>query len=99
MEVMVALLVNVCVDIVDVVGRVVDGVLMVSGCVDVVDVVTCGCDRCGRQLCGCGGCEHESGGGGGSSAQWSDKRWSDEIWITMKISPLSSMFWVFTRFV
>ena len=62
MEVMVALLVNVCVDIVDVVGRVVDGVLMVSGCVDVVDVVTCGCDRCGRQLCGCGGCGHESGG-------------------------------------
>ena len=27
-----------CVDIVDVVGRVVDGVLVVSGCVDVVDV-------------------------------------------------------------
>ena len=61
MEVMVALLVNVCVDIVDVVGRVVDKVLMVSGCVDVVDVVTCGCDRCG--LCGCGGCGHESRGG------------------------------------
>ena len=60
MEVMVALLVNVCVDIVDVVGRVVDGVLMVSGCVDIVDVVTCGCDR---QLCGSGGCRHESGGG------------------------------------
>jgi len=60
--VIVALLVNVCVDIVDVVGRVVDGVLMVSGCVDVVDVVTCGCDWCGRQLCGCGGCGHESGG-------------------------------------
>ena len=37
--------------------------------------------------------------GGGSSVQWSDKRWSDEIWITMKIPPLSSMFWVFTRFV
>ncbi|CAF1859290.1 unnamed protein product [Brassica napus] len=36
---MVALLVNVCVDIVDVVGRVVGRVLMVSGCVDVVDVV------------------------------------------------------------
>ncbi|KAF2598068.1 hypothetical protein F2Q68_00007623 [Brassica cretica] len=65
-----------CVDVVDVTGRVVDGalgggyesvvdgVLMVSGFVDVVDVVTCGCDRCGRQLCGCGGCEHESGGGG-----------------------------------
>ncbi|KAH0905041.1 hypothetical protein HID58_044544 [Brassica napus] len=28
------------------------------------------------------------------SVQWSDKRWSDEIWITMKIPPLSSMFWV-----
>lgn len=33
-----ALLVNVCVDIVDVVGRIVDENFVVSGCVDVVDV-------------------------------------------------------------
>ncbi|KAH0882716.1 hypothetical protein HID58_058812 [Brassica napus] len=35
MEMMVALLVNVCVDIVDVVERIVDEDLLVSGCVDV----------------------------------------------------------------
>ncbi|KAF3552688.1 hypothetical protein F2Q69_00011061 [Brassica cretica] len=38
MKVTVALLVNVCVDIVDVVERIVDEDLVVSGCVDVVDV-------------------------------------------------------------
>ncbi|KAH0879796.1 LOW QUALITY PROTEIN: hypothetical protein HID58_067190 [Brassica napus] len=31
--------------------------------------------------------------GGGSSTQWSDKRWSVEIWITVKIPPASSMLW------
>ncbi|WZZ44997.1 hypothetical protein YC2023_041256 [Brassica napus] len=29
-----------------------------------------------------------------ASMKWSDKRWSNEIWITVKIPPASSMFWV-----
>ncbi|KAG5401786.1 hypothetical protein IGI04_016393 [Brassica rapa subsp. trilocularis] len=33
------------------------------------------------------------------SAKWSDKRWSDEIWITVKIPHVSSMLWLFTRFI
>ena len=46
-----------CVDIVDVVGRVVDGVLVVSGCVDVVDVT-------GRVVDGALGGGYESGNRG-----------------------------------
>ena len=48
------LLVDVCVDIVDVVGRVVDEDLIVSGCVDVVDVT-------GRVADGALGGGYESG--------------------------------------
>ncbi|KAG5383428.1 hypothetical protein IGI04_034898 [Brassica rapa subsp. trilocularis] len=33
------------------------------------------------------------------SAKWSDKRWSDEIWITVKIPHVSSMLLLFTRFI
>ncbi|KAH0885369.1 hypothetical protein HID58_061465, partial [Brassica napus] len=51
------LLVNVCVDIVDVVGRVVDEDLVVSGCVDVVDVT-------GRVADGALGGGYESGNRG-----------------------------------
>ena len=29
-----------------------------------------------------------------ASMKWSDKRWSNEIWITVKIPPASSMFCV-----
>ena len=29
-----------------------------------------------------------------ASVKWSDKRWSNEIWITVKIPPASSMFCV-----
>ena len=46
-----------CVDIVDVVGRVVDGVLVVSGCVYVVDVT-------GRVVDGAFGGGYESGNRG-----------------------------------
>jgi len=56
----VALLVNVCVDIIDVVGRVVDEDLVVSGCVDVVDVV----DVTGRVVDGALGGGYESGNRG-----------------------------------
>ncbi|KAF2619312.1 hypothetical protein F2Q68_00038979 [Brassica cretica] len=57
MEVTVALLVKVCVDIVDVVGRIVDEDLVVSGCVDVVDVT-------GRVVDGALGGGYESGNRG-----------------------------------
>ena len=57
MKVTVALLVNVCVDIVDVVGRIADEDLVVSGCVGVVDVT-------GRVVDGALGGGYESGNRG-----------------------------------
>ncbi|KAF3543873.1 hypothetical protein DY000_02005565 [Brassica cretica] len=76
MKVTVALLVNVCVDIVDVVGRVVDEDLVVSGCVDVVDVT-------GRVV------DRVLGGGYESEELWT--RFSLSVVVLMLLMSLSGI--------